>query len=333
LTDDNNLMLVRKAFRSALGYHDLLEEGEANDLAHDLSTQIGTTADMSVDRETLGSVFGQNQISSAVTRFMPPDPGRRNPPPGTPEAKAFHKARSSELISLADRLADANEILNESITDTLDHVILAKSRAFEYDSRLNVELVEDEGQIPSRREERVDKIYLFKKDGARSIVIFDHKGDRPDCRPFDPQPLENIIDGRTSTDELSPGEQREIVMEVAKLTGIDASLKRRFEPVKRSSTGLAKETIYRINDTQKTLDEIHSGWFRFGPRKPKDACYVGHAKFCGQEYYVWVCNDGLEDLEEFTRKVLKLGTTLKDVQVVTAPSGIQFSPALTNTSR
>ena len=39
-----------------------------------------------------------------------------------------------------------------------------------------------------------------------------------------------------------------------------------------------------------------------GPKKPKDACYVGHARFCGEECYVWVCADGVGRLSDFTRR-------------------------------
>jgi hypothetical protein len=48
---------------------------------------------------------------------------------------------------------------------------------------------------------------------------------------------------------------------------------------------------------------------------------------------VWVGDDGLDQLANFTRAVLKLGSTFKDVQIVTTPTGIQFSPALTNAPR
>jgi hypothetical protein len=127
--------------------------------------------------------------------------------------------------------------------------------------------------------------------------------------------------------------KRKLIKSVVELTGLKGSLKERFEPFKWGSTGLAKETIYRLNDVQKTLDEIPTGWVRWGAKKPKDACYVGHARFCGRECYAWVCADGVASLSDFTRTVLKLGSTFKDVQVVTAPTGIQFSPALTNAPR
>ncbi len=42
---------------------------------------------------------------------------------------------------------------------------------------------------------------------------------------------------------------------------------------------------------------------------------------------------GLDGLSNLTRAVLKFGSTFKDVQVITAPTRIQFSPALSNTPR
>ncbi len=154
-----------------------------------------------------------------------------------------------------------------------------------------------------------------------------------------PSVLEKIKSLQKTCEKLWPpndperSEKRKIIERVAEITGLASSLKPRFEPVKGFSTGLAKETIYRLNDVQKTLDEIDSGWLRCGPKKPKHACYVGHASFCGKTCYVWVCRDGLGGFSKFTRAVLKLGSTFKDVQVVTVPTGIQFSPALTNTPR
>ena len=110
-----------------MGHPDLIDEDDANDLAHDLNPQIGTTADMSVDRDTLSTILGQNVVSSAMARFMPPDPARKNPPPGTPDFESLHFARHQELEEVAGRVASVNEIFNERITDTLDHEILAEA--------------------------------------------------------------------------------------------------------------------------------------------------------------------------------------------------------------
>ena len=98
------------------------------------------------------------------------------------------------------------------------------------------------------------------------------------------------------------------------------------------STGLAKETKREVNAIQEELASIAKlppHWYHVGGKKdvPKDACYVGHHASCGREAYVWVCPDGLPSLAEFTLGILNLSTTFKDTQVLTVPSGIQYSPA------
>jgi hypothetical protein len=421
VTDDNNLLLLEKAFRCALGWKDLLDEEDANDLAHDLNPQIGTTADISVDRDTLGTIFSQNMISGALGRFMPPDPVRRNPPQGTPEYDKLYVARRKELQVLADRLADVNELIDAGVTDTLDHEILAMTYAFRYSRRLDLELVKDVSEIATR--DNYDRIWVAAVKGGLRLRIFDSDGkpafdvqlmpslrdgteipktgksllvaayfdkvpyfrifdangvvtdavgtretlsaaienlrtglDQPEssenlsaseknriiaavisladpCAPGKIKELQEIYDDSWSTEIVEWPVKREFIKKVVEITGLKSSLKERFEPFKWSSTGLTKETIYRLNDVQKTLDDIHSGWLHWGPEKPKHACYVGHARFCGKECYVWVSADGLGELSDFTRAVLKLGSTFKDVQVITAPTGIQFSPALSNSPR
>jgi hypothetical protein len=99
------------------------------------------------------------------------------------------------------------------------------------------------------------------------------------------------------------------------------------------STGLAKETARRVNDIQNELRKIAlqlpPGWFRHGPKcaVPKHACFVGHYEYCGRECYVWVERAGLPALADFTLSVLKLAAMFQETQVITAPSGVQYSPA------
>jgi hypothetical protein len=428
VTDDNNLLLLSKAFHCALGHHDLLDDDDANDLAHDLSPQIGTTADISVDRDTLGTIFSQNVVSGALARFMPPDPSRMNPPPGTLEFDALHRARRLELRMLANRLAGVNEIIDAGLTDTLDHEILARSLSFRYSRKLDVALVKESKEIPEDDEDTVWVatvnrgllVRIFDSEGKKAfdvqlmpavlekdkendvpkagksliIAAYINKNKTPRFRVFDadgnrivntverlesPQVAINELTRQlnqhsedkdltaseknriTSTvisladpsalgkiedllkklelervwsyDEIERRDKRDIIRIVVDITGLKPSMKERFEPFRDSSTGQAKEAIYRLNDIQKTLDEIPSGWLHVGSKKPKEACYIGHAYFCGKSCYVWVCDDGLDGLSKFTRAVLKLGSTFKDVQIVTAPTGIQFAPALSNTPR
>ena len=101
----------------------------------------------------------------------------------------------------------------------------------------------------------------------------------------------------------------------------------KFKAKKRVATGLAKETIRQVNDVQDTLERIGPGWYGVGRKHdiPKDACYVGHHG----DLYVWVRPSGRAGLAEFTLAVLNFSSLVKETQVFTVPSGIQFSPALT----
>jgi hypothetical protein len=443
VTDDNNLLLLSKAFQSALGDHQWISEDDANDLAHDLSAQIGTTSDISVDRDTLNSIINPSVLSGVLARLTTPDRVRRNPPPGTPEADDLRKEEDAELRTLGQRLAKVNEAINSGVTSTLDEKILVESYVFPDGDRLAVRLmpvVNANDDIPEQGKDLVNLVIVAKvgqalhfgydlrlmswgdgsgvptsgtnlvivgtdHNGLLHIRIFDATGKNvmdtdetklpatqagailtfkqrlPGLSPplvlTDAEKAQLIreatsIAGQTlhfrifdgdgvkvvdkdegelreqaqqvedlkkqleilwPPHELTRSDKDRIIIKVGSIFGATTRLRRHFVPAEESATGLAKETIYRINDVQKTIDEIHPGWLRWGPEKPKDACYAGHACFCGQECYVWVCPDGLEELSKFTRAVLKIGTTFKDVQVVTAPSGIQFAPALTNTPR
>jgi hypothetical protein len=104
------------------------------------------------------------------------------------------------------------------------------------------------------------------------------------------------------------------------------------------ASGLAKETARRINDIQEELGNIARlgvDWYHCGSKHeiPPDACYVGHYKSCGRDCYAWVQPEGRKQLADFTRSILKLSGTFKDAQIVTVPSGIQYSPAFSGPAR
>jgi hypothetical protein len=100
----------------------------------------------------------------------------------------------------------------------------------------------------------------------------------------------------------------------------------RYTPSNIARTGLAQETVRQVDDIQDTLSKIPRNWFHVGSKYqvPRDACYKGH---CGKTW-VWVGPEGRAALAEFSLTILKLASAFKDSQLVTAPSGIQFSPAL-----
>jgi hypothetical protein len=366
LTDDNNLLLVQRAFQYAMNDRRRFTADEADDLAHDLSSQIGTTADISVDRDTLGHLFSQGEVSGALARLKPPEPERRNPHPGTLEEREFRTQQREELRDLADRLAEINENISSQITNTLDERIVTEAFRFKGADELGVRLhagsvhrtFRDEprpGEDPKPDEEQnIVFIGTAFREGDLRLEIIDDQGKcvvqmsemeikkrdegdkvRLEEDEQDFRYIRHKLQDVTPSTDLYRSTRRQLVAKVVSLLEYnhETLLERKFVPLGSSATGEAKEAIYRVNDAQETLDKIHPGWYYFGSEKPKNACYVGHACFCGRECFVWVCRDGLEELSNFTRSVLKLGSTFKDVQIVTAPSGIQFAPALTNTPR
>jgi hypothetical protein len=321
ITDDNNLLLVRKAFRSALGYHDLIEEDEANDLAHDLSPQIGTTADISIDHDTFKELYNEKFVSRALTIYNP----------------AVAAGGTAGVLTYKHALDRVSDLLEQNITSTLDPEILRRSYGFT--SNLPLELLFEGPNLHPVPPSTYDDIKSDLKNtiGLKQFIniidvnIYDNHGlDRHfPIAQSDPRygAFEQAFIKLNKNEDVDGDKRRELIEVVVDMQGLKDSLKRPFVSVQYSATGQAKEVINRLNDAQDALDKIHPGWFHCGSKKPKDACYVGHATFCGQECYVWVCRDGLDQLAEFTRTVLKLGSTFRDIQILNAPSGIQFSPA------
>ena len=106
------------------------------------------------------------------------------------------------------------------------------------------------------------------------------------------------------------------------------------------SPGGGKETMYftplasaarrEIKDVQQDILKISPGWYHVGDKHdiPKNACYVGCYRFCGKTCYTWVGPDGLEELAQFTIKIAKFSTLIRERTVVTVPGGgPRFTPA------
>jgi hypothetical protein len=93
---------------------------------------------------------------------------------------------------------------------------------------------------------------------------------------------------------------------------------------KRYATPLAAEVRRQVKDVQSDLLKIQTGWFHRGRKKdvPKDACYVGHYHDC----YVWVDADQVDELTEFTLKVLNVTSLLQQPNLFTIPVP-RFTPA------
>ena len=92
----------------------------------------------------------------------------------------------------------------------------------------------------------------------------------------------------------------------------------------RELSPLARNVRRRIENLERDLGRIQSGWFYVGGKHdvPSNACYVAHSGNC----YVWVEPDGREALSEFTLIVLKLSTLVKETQTLISPGNVKFSP-------
>jgi hypothetical protein len=95
------------------------------------------------------------------------------------------------------------------------------------------------------------------------------------------------------------------------------------EPL-RDRSPLARNVCRKVKMIQNDLAMIQSGWFHVGRKRdvPKDACYVGTCGSC----YVWVGPEGREQLTEFTLKVLKITSLIKETQTLINPGSVKFSP-------
>jgi hypothetical protein len=89
-------------------------------------------------------------------------------------------------------------------------------------------------------------------------------------------------------------------------------------------TPMAAEVRRQVKDVQSDLMKINTGWFGRGCKKdiPKDACYVGHYRDC----YVWVRPNGVEELTDFTLKILSFTSLIKESTILTTP-GPRYTPS------
>jgi hypothetical protein len=104
----------------------------------------------------------------------------------------------------------------------------------------------------------------------------------------------------------------------------DSPQESKFHTDKRYVTPMAAEVRRQVKDVQSDLLKIGPGWYGRGHKKdvPKDACYVGHYRDC----YVWVTEDGVEDLTQFTLKILNFSSLIKESTLFITP-GPRFTPS------
>ena len=116
VTDDNVLRLVRKAYQCAVGRPSRLDLTEAEDLAHDLSKQIGTNADISIDGDTLRNVYSQSLLLGK----------EEIPTLSQKQLQTMSKDEESKFRQrITDMVAGIIKDLDLKITSTLDVNMLA----------------------------------------------------------------------------------------------------------------------------------------------------------------------------------------------------------------
>jgi hypothetical protein len=95
-----------------------------------------------------------------------------------------------------------------------------------------------------------------------------------------------------------------------------------------AATPLVAELRRQIIDVEQALLQIQPGWVQRSRSKhdiPSDACYRAHWRDCCGDSYVWVCPQGRAQFEDFTIKILRLSSLIKNVSVSGA-TGVKFTP-------
>lgn len=117
VTDENALALGRKAFQRALGWPAFITEPEAEGLVHDLTDQVGTNADISIDTDFIKSLAApqfQVPMGSSNTPNVTPRRDGSTPAPGANQA-----AEDADSAAAA-RIVRILTNLDGRITSTLD---------------------------------------------------------------------------------------------------------------------------------------------------------------------------------------------------------------------
>ena len=284
-----------------MGSNEPLSLDDANDLAHSLSAQIGTNADISTDSDTLKSLIALYRGEPAT----PTGSNRTTDPAAAPTGLVAARVRETERQPPPGQISPETRLVplpgEGRRTDTAP------------------------AQRPPGRPVGNEQPQTGFGTGRRA--------DTPDAtRPGRGQTVDapgvtpgqfGIRDLHEAYHQLSSAITSTLDEPVLKLSEDRTS----FVADKPIATGLAKETIRQVNSVRQTLATIPSGWYGTGGKKdiPPDALYVGHFR----DAYCWVCRSGCEDLSEFTLAILNLSSLIKDSQVFTVPAGVQFSPALT----
>jgi hypothetical protein len=360
VTDDNTLLILSYAYQNAFGAHRIILLPEANDMAFDFATQMGTNADISTDSDTLKAM-----LSLTISPQEDWSKRREEERKAVTEQARVNAAVVSNMGGLCQTVG--REFRRQFFDEGWSQVFLRHSQDI---GTLGDRLL----RLADEIEKAENKIYLrFYEKAVRQIsqsvstlaaavksvndrVSNNQSMDQSEKITNSNMILEQIRIIR-ETINLLPSEKRSYVPSTDEQERFQAYDRARsqitstldkdilvqgtdglFATKNDRATGLAKAATHKMNDVQKTLIEIEHGWFGVGRRSdvPHDACYVGSYRSCRQCRfqrlcdhctYVWVCENQRAQLAKFTRQILKLSSEFKEAQLFNVPSGIQFSPA------
>jgi hypothetical protein len=359
ITDDTELRLLRVAYRRALGYPDSLEENHnalANDIAHELKKQttdfnefqdridrtfndgkarhrneqfrgLADAARASIWPNTfLFLLFGntsglQDKVANVlfpyqytVSLYSEDDP---EPLPGYEVVSLARLGSLSEVPTVGKQLlivAEVNRTLHFRVFDaagtpkdmSADDEKLIDKKPLVAELRALLDSMNWDVSRSSRAEK--DRIIA----AVSSIVSSAKTGDY----------YRHLVSALSVVNE-------KIIVDGEKLCEldnyfVDPNLKNEYKKQVSLVTPFAAEIRRQVKDVAQDVNEIQSGWFHVGRKRdvPKDACYVGQYRDC----YVWVDRDGLEELTQFTLKILNFSSLVRDPSILTTP-GPRFTPA------
>ena len=100
-------------------------------------------------------------------------------------------------------------------------------------------------------------------------------------------------------------------------------------PIYRKATPLVIELRRQVMETGEDIAKVPNGWLGVSHSKrdvPKQACYVAAHKNCKCGCYVWVLPSSRGAFEDFTLKIMKLSTLIKE-PTISGSAGVKFTPS------
>jgi hypothetical protein len=337
ITDDATLDLLNMVYRRALGFDVLMDKKKANDLAHALIGQIPTTADSSLEGEVLAQILRCHIQDAGLSpvQLTPIVEGDqlvvRLYAPGKFREWKAHTNRSGTRLTIAgtwiadDEHRDNTSADGDRCATGID--VRGRELSFEFcdiDLPQPVVAWHGESEPGQAMEHGLDGMIIIRLE-----TVNPPDSQPPEWREQDSPTLavQEEINGRIATRQfLSVMESVTNTLDWQMLEE-NPKCKNYFRPFNGwTASSIAQECIYAVNETQETLEGIHSGWYCVGCKRqvPANALYVGHFR----DTYVWVECGRTKELAEFTLAVLQISGLIRDRQVVNAPAGVQFSPAI-----